>query len=167
MKSYLKITESLLKSIKADLVRPHAFAHERVGFIYAGATRKNNGDILLLARNYTPIGDEDYVRDHRAGAVIGHDAIRKGLQRAYKSRSSVIHIHTHGGFGKPEFSSIDLNSAYKFIPSFFNPIPQMPHGIMVLSNDSARGLFWFEPDRSPLYMNGFISVGTPYAKFGE
>jgi hypothetical protein len=37
MKVALKITGSLLDLVRRDLARPHFFAHERVGFLTAGA----------------------------------------------------------------------------------------------------------------------------------
>jgi hypothetical protein len=36
MKVTFKITNGLLDEVQADLLSPHAFAHERVGFISAG-----------------------------------------------------------------------------------------------------------------------------------
>jgi hypothetical protein len=163
----IKITGQVLDAMRIDLARPHGFAHERIGFLTAGATRTECGQVLLLCHNYQPVADEDYIKDSSAGAVIGPDAIRKGLQSAYKTRSALIHVHTHGGRGRPEFSSIDLNSSKNFVPSFFNAVPQMPHGIVVLSDNSARGLFWQEPSKPPAYISGFVRVGKSYEKFGE
>src|SRR5690606_33084922 len=57
-----KITASLLAAIRADLRRPHAFAHERVGFISAGLAAAHD-DLITLAREYRPVRDEDYLPD--------------------------------------------------------------------------------------------------------
>lgn len=165
MNILLKITDALLASVRADLHRPHRFALERVGFLTAGAARIQGG-VLLVCRSYHPVADEDYERSSSVGAQIGSDAMRKGVEAAYTSRSSLIHIHTHGGFGKPEFSGIDLRSAPGFVPGFFNALPRMPHGLVVLSDDSARGLVWTKRDERPRDINGFVQVGSSVRKFG-
>jgi hypothetical protein len=166
MSARLKIVRGLLASIRADLGRRHFHAAERVGFLTAGVARMNDGSLLLLARDYHPVADNDYVPNASVGAMIGPEAMRKGLQAAYRSRSALLHVHSHGGRGRPEFSSVDLNDSRKFVPGFFNVVPQMPHGIVVLSEDSARGLLWMGRDLEPHYIDGFAEVGAPYQKFG-
>lgn len=162
----IKITEELLRSIRADLHRSHRFAHERVGFIMAGAAHTREG-MHLFCRSYHPVDDNDYERSSTAGAQIGSDAMRKALEQAYAHRASLIHVHTHGGHGRPEFSAVDLRSARDFVPGFFNALPSMPHGLMVLSNDNARALIWTSAKSRPTYADGFSSVGAGLKKFGE
>src|SRR3546814_16946689 len=70
--------------------------------------------------------------------MIGPDAMRKGLQFAYMSRSALVHLHTHGGTGRPEFSGVDLDDGKNFVPSFFNVVPHLPHALLVLSDESAQ-----------------------------
>lgn len=166
MKTHIKISSSLLTAIRADLHRGHAFAFERVGFLTAGASWTSHGDLVLLCRDYQPVADEDYERSSSVGAQIGADAMRKALQGAYRHKSAILHIHTHGGSGRPAFSVVDLDSAKDFVPGFFNALPQMPHGIVVLSNDSARCLLWTAPKDKPRYADGFRQVGAPLLKFG-
>lgn len=166
MKAHIKIAGALLSVIRADLHRAHPFAFERVGFLTTGARWTGDGDLVLLCRDYQPVADEDYERSSSVGARIGSNAMRKALQAAYQHRSAILHIHTHGGRGRPEFSSVDLSSARDFVPSFFNALPQMPHGIVVLSNDSARGLLWTGPKDRPHYVDGFQQVGAPLINFG-
>lgn len=166
MKAYVKITARLLADIRQDLERPHAFAYERVGFMTAGVTTDGNGRLFVLVRDYHPVADGDYVRNPRAGASIGAEAMRKGLQLAYKGRGALLHIHTHGSRGRPAFSGIDLESAAEFVPGFFNVVPQVPHGLIVLSDNSARGLIWMSAGKKPTYVEEFIQVGAPYVRFG-
>jgi len=166
MKAVIKITARMLRDIREDLRRSHAFSYERVGFLTSGLAHLNDGELLLLAREYHPVDDEDYVRNPAVGAMIGPDAMRKGLQAAYKTNSALLHLHTHGGRGRPEFSVVDLKDGQQFVPSFFNVIPHMPHGLLVLSNDSARGLLWTAPNRAPAYVAGFVQVGAPFLRFG-
>ncbi len=166
MRAELKIAGRMLAEIRSDLKRPHTFAHERVGFLTAGIVAPPSGGLLLLSREYAPVDDEDYLDEPGVGAMIGSDGMRKGLQMAYRARSALLHVHTHGGRGIPRFSGIDIRESRKFVPSFFNAIPQSPHGAVVLSNDSASGLLWLGPDRSPIAVTGFVRVGVPLQRFG-
>jgi hypothetical protein len=156
----------MLDDIRRDLQRPHAFAFERVGFLTAGIAQAGPSQLLALARAYRPVADEDYVPDGSVGVKIGSDAMRKAAQFTYQGRSTLLHIHSHGGVGRPEFSGVDLKSGSEFVPGFFHSVPRMPHGMLVLSNDSATGLVWFGPEQSGCYAAEFVSVGAPYRKFG-
>lgn len=167
MKARIKVLNPMLAEIQRDLHRPHAFAYERVGFMTAGVTELDDGELMLVARDYRPVADEDYVPDRSVGVKIGSDAMRKAAQFAYQPSAALLHIHTHGGLGRPEFSGIDLTSGAEFVPAFFHSVPRMPHGMLVLSNDSATGLLWLGPDHSGVYVTQFIGVGAPYRKFGE
>jgi hypothetical protein len=166
VKARIKVPSAMLATIRADLARPHRFAHERVGFLTAGAASFDSDALLLLARDYRPVDEEDYVPDPSVGVKIGADAMRKALQAAYRPAAAVLHIHTHGGLGRPHFSGVDSRSAAEFIPSFFNPVPRMPHGILVLSDDGANGLLWIDPQQAPVPVTDIISVGAPYRKYG-
>lgn len=166
MKMHVKISSTLLALIRVDLNRRHAFAFERVGFLTAGASWTLGGDLVLLCREYQPVADDDYEHSSRVGAQIGSNAMRKAIQAAYRHKSAMLHIHSHGGRGRPEFSSVDLNSAKSFVPGFFNALPQMPHGIVVLSNDSARCLLWTGAKDRPRYVDRFQQVGSPLIEFG-
>lgn len=166
MKVQIKITDALLAAVNADLHRPHAFAFERVGFLTAGAARTSDG-LMLVCRTYHPVADGDYERSRSVGAQIGSEAMRKAIETAYQNRSSLIHIHTHGGTGQPEFSATDLQSAPQFVPGFFSALPRMPHGIVVLSNDGAQGILWTAPKAAPRYVDEFVQVGAGIRKYGE
>lgn len=162
----LKVPSCLLQRIRRDLRRPHFFAHERVGFMTAGAVQSGGLRVDLLAREYFPVADNDYEICHGAGASIGANAIRKGLQSAYKDKSSLIHIHTHGGTGVPGFSKVDLESGVKFVPSFFNLLPKMPHALAVMSNDAIRVLVWTTPESPPQTISEVVELGTNIKQYG-
>jgi hypothetical protein len=164
---HLKIEGRLLDAVRQDLHRPHAFAFERVGFFTAGAA--DLGDRLLLTvRDFTPVADEDYEIDRKVGAKIGSAAMRKAVQSAYRPAATLLHVHTHGGRGKPAFSSVDLNSAKHFVPGFFETAPRMPHGLLVLSNDAAHGILWLANDLSPVNIDEFQRIDAPLQReWGE
>jgi hypothetical protein len=160
MKAAFKITASLLSSVRSDLARTHPFAYERVGFLTAGCAWTSGGDLLVVTRGYLPVEDDDYVMTDAVGAQINTNAMRQGVQAAYRSSSALFHVHTHGGRGTPGFSRVDLRSGVEFVPSFFHLIPTMPHGLIVLSDDSADGLLWLDRERKPIALGRFVSVGA-------
>jgi hypothetical protein len=157
----LKIPGDLLDTMRVDLDRQHDFAFERVGFMLAAATQTTSG-LMLIVQDYLPVSDADYERSLSVGAQIGSDAMRKAIQAAYRPSRSLLHVHTHHGSGTPSFSGVDLRSAERFVPGFFNPIPKMPHGLVVLSDDSAAGKVWLGDDGRQISISQFIRVGAPY-----
>ena len=92
--------------------------------------------------------------------------MRKALQLAYTPRSALLHIHTHGGWGRPSFSGVDLRSGNAYVPGFFHAVSRMPHGMLVLSDDSASGLVWLRASEQGVPVSEFIGVGSPYRRFG-
>ena len=164
MKVGFKITTALLTAIRSDLRRPHPFAHERVGFISAGLSTVSEG-LLVLAREYQPVADDEYLDDPAVGAMMGPDAIRNALQWALQDGVALFHVHTHGGRGIPGFSEIDLRENAKFVPDFFKVAPQCAHGAIVLSDSAAHGLVWFGRSRPNQVMTSFIEVGVPLRKW--
>jgi len=160
-----KIPRRLLRQVRADLARPHPFAFERVGFISAGVAAAGD-DLWLLAREYRPVDDNDYLRDDSVGAMMGPEAIRKALQWAMKTGQAVFHVHTHGGNGVPGFSGTDLREHSKFMPNFFQFAGKSPHGALVLSDNAASGQVWLQPTGAGDYIDRFVEVGMPIKMWG-
>ena len=155
-----KITSALLGTIRADLRRPHPFAHERVGFISAGLAAAHD-ELLILARDYTPLRDDEYLRAAGVGAMMGDQAIRSARQRAMDSRAAIFHVHTHGGHGIPGFSGVDNRENAKFVPNFVSVAPQCVHGAIVLSNTAGFGQVWIGRAASQPFITQFNEIGMP------
>lgn len=164
MKVCFKITIGLLMSIRTDLRRSHYFAHERVGFISAGLSACGDG-LLVLARKYRPLRDDEYLLDTSVGAMMGPDAIRRALQWAMQDGVALFHVHTHGGRGIPSFSGIDLRENAKFVPDFFKVAPQCAHGAIVLSDTAAHGQIWLDRSQPHHVISSFVQVGVPLSKW--
>jgi len=164
MRLHFRITRALLDSVRIDLRRPHPFAHERVGFISAGLSAADE-DVLIVAREYRAVLDEDYLRDPTVGAMMGAEAIRKALQWAMQDRLALFHVHTHGGQGLPGFSRIDLRENAKFVPDFLKVTPQCAHGAIVLSDNAARGQLGFDPRQPCMPIDSFAEIGAPIRKW--
>jgi len=154
----------LLARVRADLHRPHPFAAERVGFVVCRAGRLARGGLVIVAADYEPVADEDYLDNPKVGATMGPAAIRKALQRAYNGGAAdlaMFHVHMHAHRGMPGFSAVDHRESRRFVPDFFNIAPHVPHGALVLSRDRAFGLCWTGPDAAPVEIDRFASVGAP------
>jgi hypothetical protein len=166
MRVRFKITTALLASIRADLRRPHAFAFERVGFVLAGVAQSAAG-VLILAQEYQPVAEDDYLPDPSVGAMMGPEAIRKAMEWALMKKVSIFHVHSHGGRGIPGFSTVDVRESAKFVPDLLKVAPHMVHGAMVLSDDAALGRFWAFGHDGPRDVSECIEVGMPMRKWGS
>lgn len=155
-----KITSALLTTVRIDLRRPHPFAHERVGFIAAGLAAAHD-KLLILAREYRPVRDDEYLPDPSVGAMMSADAIRRARQWAMDDRVAVFHVHTHGGRGIPGFSGVDVRENAKFVPNFVSVAPHAVHGAVVLSDTAAFGQVWLDRKSPQAFISAFSEIGLP------
>lgn len=156
-----RMTASLFDAMVDDLRRPHAFAYERVGFLY---TRSGTGDRdrLVLGSEYVPVADEDYLDEPGAAAWIGADAIRKARARALTEEVGVFHVHLHEHRGRTSPSSIDAAEMRKVVPSFVGVAPDRVHGAIVLSLTDACVASWSPAERDLVDVETVAIVGFPY-----
>jgi hypothetical protein len=161
MRTHFKISRKLLDEIRIDLSRPHSFAFERVGFITCRVGKLEEGGWVLLAANYNPVEDEDYVDDDSVGAMIGSAAIRKMMQRAYDEPYAVVHVHMHDHRGRSGPSITDAREMSKLIPNFWNVRRKFPHAAVILSRDSMSGTVWDPSTKAKFPIEDFTVVGTP------
>jgi hypothetical protein len=159
MRVHFKITSSLFEIIREDLLRPHAFAFERVGFLSCRFAYLKPFGLVVLACDYLSVADGDYVNDSSVGAMMGSEAIRKALQFAYNNEVGMFHVHIHDHLGPPRPSRTDIDETAKFVPDFWHVKPQMPHGAIILSRDSLSGRCWFPGRRKPIPISKLAIVG--------
>jgi hypothetical protein len=160
MTAEIRMSRQLVRMVQGDLRRPHPFAHERVGFLSCRTAALEEDGVLILPVSYHPLGDDEYVESDEAAAMMSEDAIGRAMQRAYRERLSVVHVHEHGHAGKPGFSGVDIKEGRDFMPDFFNACPRQPHGLMVLSHDYAAALVW-RPGRQGDCAASVTIVGSP------
>ncbi len=160
MKTTFKITRKLFESIKSDLLRPHAFAHERMGWIRCRVANFSKNCLLILAHDYYPVDDLDYIKTLKAAAMMNSTAIRKALQLALNQKISIFHVHLHNHAGATGFSMTDREETNKFIPPFLNVRPEMPHGAVVFSQTSIAGRCWYREGQI-INLNKLVIVGEP------
>ena len=156
-----RMTAELFAEMVRDLRRPHRFAGERVGFVY---TREGEGDRdrIVLASEYVPVEDDEYLDEPGAAAWIGADAIRRARSRALQEDVGVFHVHLHEHRGRTEPSYIDAAEMRKVVPAFAGISPQRIHGALVLSLTDAHVTTWCS-DRKDLAEVGKVAiVGLPF-----
>src|SRR5215207_3980405 len=92
----IRLTRELFELIKADLLRPHSYAAERVGFIFGklGNQGSEEGRLILLSE-YRPVEDGDYEDTWEAGARINSAAIRSAMQSVLDTGCGAFHVHLH------------------------------------------------------------------------
>jgi hypothetical protein len=157
MNIIFRAVADFISHIRADLRRPHAFAGERVGFITMRVAA-SGGALVLLAQDYYPVADNDYLHDASVGAMVGQEGLRKALEIALLSNVGIAHVHLHDWPGHLWFSKTDLREQLKFVPDFFKVRRKMPHAAVVLGPDAAAGRVWIAPDKIEL-INEFNIVG--------
>lgn len=157
MKTLFRTTIDFMDAVREDLHRPHNIAFERIGFITVRAAQAKD-QMLLLAEDYHPVAEEDYVDDPTVGARISQEALRKALNLALLQSVGVFHVHMHMIPSKRHwFSRVDLTEMSQFVPDFFGVCSTMPHGAIVLSPRSAAGLVWTTRDNiAPIEEFNFI-----------
>lgn len=167
MKITLKITQRLLNEIRLDLRRRHSFAAERVGFVACRFGMSATKKLMILAFQYVPVADEDYVKDYGYGALLGPEGFRKAFQFAFSNDVGIFHVHLHDHEGKPGFSGIDKREMAKYVPDFFNVRPDLPHGALVLSRDSLTGSCWIGRTSRGIPIRDLQIVGAPMMHLTE
>jgi hypothetical protein len=136
MSTIIKIPRDLFEHAKADLLRPHPFAFERVGFFSTRCGREKS-TTLVHCVEYTSVADSHYIRDKSVGARIGPSAITEAMARAVNNSVGQIHVHLHGGSGLPYPSRTDSYELPPLSGSFRNANDTEAHGWMILGEADA------------------------------
>jgi len=126
------------------LLRAHAFAEERVGFLAVRAAW-GASSLLLLAESYHAVDDSDYVLDRTGRRDDSQEAIRKALETCAVRAGVFTSIAPCFRSGCGLALSTFVNSGILF--RFFRFARYMPHGALVLSL-RLSGLVWLAPDKS-------------------
>lgn len=164
MTTTVRIPEALFATAHEDLDRPHPFAAERVGFVTVRAGAAESSARLVLAIGYRSIDDADYIFDPTTGARIGADVIRTVMGIALNEQVGLFHIHKHLGRGRPRLSLVDEAELPRLVTSLRAIAPRQPHGILLLSEDSAAGFVWPPGSIRPATAR-VVVVGFPVRSF--
>ncbi|MDP1661708.1 MAG: hypothetical protein Q8L55_07310 [Phycisphaerales bacterium] len=167
MKFKVRAASQFLDNVRRDLTRPHAFAFERVGFVYAREAVVDGGPSLLLPFAYAPVADAHYMPKEGVGACISGDAIREAMAFILREDACVLHTHMHENVGMPKFSRVDVRNYPGVVRAFQNTRPDRPHGALLLSRDAAVARVWPVGAAEPVMDSLVISVGRPMGIFSE
>lgn len=156
-----KIARELLTRIREDVRRPHPFAWERVGFLFARVGNQSHDEKIILPLTYTPVPDDQYIDDPEVGARINSAAIRAAMQAGLSTGMSVFHAHMHEHSGRPRFSRVDLVNYPDLVRALRNVAPGVPHGALLLSEDSCDALVWAPGAERATPGGRIVVVGRP------
>jgi hypothetical protein len=157
----IRLSRVLVEEMKTDLRRPHPFAAERVGFLSVATGRGEGGELLVLGLEYLPVKEDHYVEDPTVGVKIGVGAIRGAIDRVRLSRRGLFHVHLHEHRGVPRFSSTDRHEQPRLVESLRRVGGRVPHGMVVLSDDSATAWVWLPGEPQPVRPRSITIVGYP------
>ena len=160
-----RLPKAIYEQVLKDLARPHAYAAERIGFLFTRSKKLSNGSILITAIDYVPVDESSYINDEHVGARINSDAILMGMQRARSQKCGVFHVHKHDHKGKPSMSWIDEDGIPPVVESFSHVSANQCHGIIILSKNSLL-VNVLPPDETNYIQPSVISiVGYPNRYF--
>ncbi len=155
----LRMRYDLFMAIQADLDRTHKFAAERVGFATCRYGTGQDGEPIVLVFGYVPVPDGHYIPDRLVGARIGSPAIRLVMQRALDVECGLLHVHMHFDRGRPNLSPVDKREIPRLVQSFRNLKRNMPHGILLINEDSCAAWVWPPGHEEAMEMDEITLVG--------
>ena len=163
MRVVIKIPRELYGRVLVDLRRPHRFAYERVGFLYAKPGNRSGENPLILLTDYHVITDEQYIDDPGSGARIGSAAIRGAMQHVLDTGDGAFHVHLHEHRGRPGFGGMDREEIPRVVSGLRVAGPGAPHGMLLLSSDHGTGWVWLPGLNEPITASRVSVVGYPLA----
>jgi hypothetical protein len=157
----IRIARRAFESARSEVRRPHAFAYERVAFLWGRTSLLGPSECLVLLHDFTPIEDNHYMADDTVGARIGSVAIRAALGRVLETGESCFHFHVHPHHGRPQLSRTDAVELEHLIPTFVSGAPTAVHGALIASADSANAWVWRREAAGRAEACTVASVGFP------
>lgn len=158
----LKISTEIYSGILNDLLRPHKYANERVGFLFSRSKKIWNGDYLVYLTEYKALDDEDYIDDPRFGSKFGSKPINDSISYGLERDMGVFHVHMHElSGGLPEFSDIDLKHLPPIFESCHRIIKNQVHGMLLLGSEGLNAQVWIPERRGFIKADQINVVGSP------
>lgn len=163
---HLRIPKQIYDYMLTDIRRKNEFADERVGFLFINKGQAEES-ILLLASDYLPVADSNYIKDNSVGAKINSTAIREVMQKILDSGHGVLHVHMHEFIGNPCFSKVDVENIQLLIPSFKSVAPKAINGALLIQNKFITSLVWLPREEKPRTIDRLTIIGRPLEFFGR
>ncbi len=160
MKIQLRMTRQLYGEMRRDLLRQHAFAGERVGFVQVALSSADDMRLLLL-KSYQSVPDDQYINDPMVGARINSAAIRNAMQGILDGGEGRFHVHLHPHRGQTRLSRTDQAEIPRLVNSFRAVGPNSAHGLLVLTYDHCLAIAWLPGATGPMNIRKIAVVGYP------
>jgi hypothetical protein len=170
MRVHIKLTGRLYNEIIQDLVKPHPFAAERVGFVLGRMVSLENEGKQILLIGYYSIPDEHYIDDPTVGARIGSQAMAWAMAAAHQGRAAregVFHIHLHDNEVPTGISRTDRADLPKLMPGFQSVSREAAHGILILSRNHGSGWVWLPGNNEAYNADSIQIIGAPVSIFNH
>jgi molybdopterin/thiamine biosynthesis adenylyltransferase len=162
-KVIVKIPRQIFVQAKADLLRPHPHAAERVGFFSTRCTVTK--DIRLVhCVSYHSVEDVDYLEDQNVGACIGSKAITNAMARSVNDSVGQLHVHWHGDRRLPRPSEVDWRGLPPLAKSLRNANAKEVHGWLILGQTDAWTSLLIPGATDPVNESICSIVGFPTAR---
>lgn len=155
-----RVSKKLKEKIDIDLSKKHSYAYERVGFVLT-RTHWIGEKAIVLAYDYKPVADEDYIKDDDVGARINSRAIKKAIEIAYSENCGIFHVHAHCHLEKPIESSSDIAGIKPMMESISRIGKKQLFGYVILSENSALCKIKSPSDKSFIEASVYSEVGYP------
>ena len=162
-----RLTRKLLEGVRADLSRPHAFAAERVGFLFGRLGTAGPDSLLVIMTGYEPLGDDRYIDDPRSGVRIDSQAIRGAMQGVLDRGEGVLHVHMHEWPGRPRLSRMDAEEIPRIVTGFRRAGPAYAHGIFLLHAEECAAWVWLPGEDEAVVAEAVSVVGYSLQVFRE
>ena len=133
---------------------------ERVFLATIGVARLSNHYLVLLNSLQKVPLEEDRGSWH--GAHWKSEVNVQAIERAERTRSGLLILHSHGSQNPPRLSSVDTKSGTSLCQAFGTALPKFPHGTAVFGNDgSVSGLVWIPRQSDPLKITTVRWISDP------
>jgi len=162
----VRVPRKLIEAVRADLLRPHRFAAERVGFLFGRLASTGAESSLVLMTGYEPVADEYYVEDARSGARINTHAIRGAMQGVLDRGQGGFHVHLHHWPGRPTLSRMDAEEIPKVVTGLQRVGPTLAHGLVLLHDEECAAWVWLPDNVTVVQATSVSVVGFPTNVFG-
>jgi molybdopterin-synthase adenylyltransferase len=101
----------------------------------------------VLIREVIPVPLESYDCKSASRIVVKPIFLAEVLKRARDEQWSVIFAHSHPHEIHPRFSSADNEGEQLLIPTFFQRVPNSPHGSLVLGRQGFDSRLWLNSNQ--------------------
>lgn len=157
----IRIARSVFERARGDVRRAHAFAYERVGFLFGRTASIGREEAVVLLNDFSGVHDDQYLEDDTVGARIDSTAIRSALARILETGESCFHFHIHGHQGRPCLSRTDATELDRLVPTFVSGAPEAVHGALIGSLDAASAWAWRRHGMNRTQARTVALVGFP------